>query len=325
MNHSMSRKRKHVLAAAVASAGLASVLATPAHALLITFSEEVDGELINAQVAGDNSGLTSALIDASNKMPFGSGFFVETFDRATASALPAVSIPDNEGFFDDELGAPSAGTMEPSLLGGLGIIEGVTESGEPSGCSINAWGGPAISAGGGGFGVRKGGVSYAATPADNDTCFAYGPQQGGTTPATVKIDYAPILQQGDSINYLGLYYGSVDDYNEIIFYSGNENEKLMVPGTLLDDGTLSGQEILDAREGQSGDRVDPRSNVYANFFFEPGETFTAFEFKTTGVAFEFDNVVVGLASRDVPAPAPLALLGLGLAGLVFARRGRGRR
>jgi len=305
--------RRTMLAAGV-SAGLAAFAAAPAQALLITFSQiDGGGNLINAQVPGDGSGLTSALISPTNMMPAGSGFFVETFDQATYTELPAVSIPGNVGL----AGAGTAGTTEPSLLGGLGVIEGGAEGG----CSINAWGGPELSADGGGFGVRQGGISYAANPADNDTCFAYGPKPQGSLPASVKIDYTPILQPGDSINYLGLYYGSIDDYNEIAFFSGDQ--LLEIPGnTLLNDGILSGSEILGVSGGQSGNQVAEGSNVYVNFFFDPTETFTAFEFRTTQVAFEFDNVVVGLSSRDVPSPAPLALIGLGLAGLGLARRGR---
>src|SRR5690606_4565649 len=151
-------------------------------------------------------------------------------------------------------------------------------------------------------------TGVAATPANNTTCFGFGPQAGGALTASVKIDYSPILAPGDSINYLGLYYGSIDNYNQIDFYSGT---------TLL--RPLTGAEILGSQGGTSGDQYQSGSNVYVNLFFNPEEAFTAFELRTTDRAFEFDNIVVGLSSRPpvtpVPAPPALGLIVLGMLGL----------
>lgn len=289
---------------AFAIAPLLCGFSLPSSALLIDF--------IGAE-ATDGSGLTSRLIDPSNVMPANSGFFVETFDVSTYTPLPA---PGNNGLG----GANTAGTTEASLLGGLGTIQ------QNQGCSINSWGGPAITAENGGFGVRKGSAGFAAAPGrgsanQDNTCFAFGPRQGGgassNTPATVKVDYSPILAPGVSIDYLGIYYGSIDTYNNIAFYSGDE--LLTTDSGFLMDGILQGQEILNALNGQSGSQSGAGSNVYVNLFFEPGEVFTAFEFRTSGVAFEFDNVVVGLDNR-VPAPATLGLLILGLGGLVLRKK-----
>jgi hypothetical protein len=292
--------------AITAAAGLAMAAALPAQALLITFG---------GQNALDNSGLTSSLISNTNQMPAGSGFFVETFDVATYTELPAVSIPANVGIN----GTPgTAGTTNASLLGGLGeIIQPAGANG--SVCSINAWGGPTFSATGGGFGIRQGSTGGAAAPANDDTCFAYGPQTDSPgDEATVKIDYSPILAPGVSVDYLGIYYGSIDTYNSIRFYSGEG--LLTTADGFLEDGVLEGEEILEELGGSSGNQTAPDSNVYVNLFFSPGETFTAFEFVTDGRAVEFDNVVVGLNNRSVPAPAPLALLGLGLLTLLARRR-----
>lgn len=295
---------KRTLAAATFTA-VAAFSALPAQALIITFSQfDGGGNLINAQVPGDGSGLTSEFIDPSNMMNPASGYFVETFDQATYTPIPRAD------------GTGPAGTTDPSLFGGLGQILG----GQADGCSINAFGGPDISTTGGGFAIKKGSNSAGAAPAGDNTCYAFGPRPNGGTPATVKIDYSPILRPGDSINYLGLYYGSIDNYNNIAFFNGDT--ELQVGNSLLSDGVLAGSEILAASGGTSGNQLQSGSNVYVNFFFEPGETFTAFEFRTTGIAFEFDNVVIGLASRDVPAPATLALIGLGLAGLSLTRRRR---
>ena len=43
-------------------------------------------------------------------------------------------------------------------------------------------------------------------------------------------------------------------------------------------------------EDNSGNQIR-NSNVYVNLWFQPGDQFTSFEFYTTGVAFEIDNVV----------------------------------
>lgn len=233
------------------------------------------------QAALDGSGLTSSFIPASNT-GLGFGWYIETFDPATANGAPGLtaSIP--------------------------GISIG-------SGCSVNSYGTVGITPGGGGFGVQQGSTSSGAAPAGDSTCFGFGPQTGGTLPATVKIDYTALLTAGVKVSYLGLYYGSIDTYNDISIYDG---ESLI--------RTITGTEVLAAGGGTSGNQTAPGSNVYVNFAFAPGEAFTAFEFHTTGVAFEVDNIVVGTTDRtnNVPEPGSVALLSAALLGFVATRRRR---
>jgi len=165
------------------------------------------------------------------------------------------------------------------------------------------------------YAIRKGTLpNVAATPAGDSTCFAYGPKTG--TSAEVRINYSPLLATlgtGASLNYLGLYYGSIDTYNDLDFYDANNN--------LL--RTVTGKEIITQFNGQSGNQTSDRSNIYVNLFFAPSEQFTSFAFRTTGIAFEMDNLAIGFNVRAVPEPGSLALLGLGLGALGLSRRRKG--
>jgi hypothetical protein len=274
-------------------AGLAVLSATlamaPAHAVVITFGGQ------NTNVAGgDYSGLTSNFVPVSNIVNPATGYIVETFDDATKNPY-----------------------LPPGTTAAIpGTNMNIQQN---AGCSINSFNTLAITADGGGFAVRDGTAGYAAMPANDSTCFGYGPQQNGTLPASVKVDFTPFLaQSGALIDYLGIYYGSIDTYNDIAFY-GRNGQLLTIAGSLLADGVLTGAEVLAANQGTTGNQFQPGSNVYVNFAFAANEAFSAFEFRTSGVAFEFDNVVIGLNNR-VPEPESLALVGMGLLGLALSRR-----
>ena len=113
------------------------------------------------------------------------------------------------------------------------------------------------------------------------------------------------------ITYLGFYWGSVDTYNDFKFYSD---------GNLVTQ--ITGTQLLSALGGQSGNQSSPASNAYVNIAFSIAEQFDTLVIDTSGIAGEFDNIVIGLSTREIPVPAPtgLALFAFGLVALGLRSR-----
>ena len=139
-----------------------------------------------------------------------------------------------------------------------------------------------------------------AAPAGDDTYYysvAYPDSNGtGTFQAAAGVSY----------DYFGLYWGSIDDYNTLSFYSN---------GSLI--ATINGLDVI-AAGAALGDQNAAGANRYVNFWFDT--TFDRIDFSTTDFAFETDNHA--FANTAVPAPAPLALFAAGLLGIGFSTRRR---
>lgn len=113
-------------------------------------------------------------------------------------------------------------------------------------------------------------------------------------------------------NYFGLFWGSIDSYNSILFLM-NGVPVGQFSGT--DIATLTG---LTANGGQTL----TASNRYINFDF--GNTlFDQVELSTTNFAFEVDDIAFGdPAPENVPEPPSLPLLLIPLGSLALLRRPR---
>ncbi len=253
---------------------LSALLAASAVITVPAHAYVINFDFTNTNVAGgDFSGKTSPLLGADNVAAPGSQLFVDTF------------------------GAKNGG-------------------GNSFGCGLDT---PSslVNLSGGTYGFRTGyQPGVAAPPAGDSGCYAYGPGPGGALPDAVRITYLglpPGIAPGSKLNYIGLYYGSIDTYNDIIFY--DENNKKLV--------TITGSSLINQFHGISGNRDADSTNIYVNIFFNENETFRDFEFVTKGRAFEFDNLAVGfnqVLPNKIPEPGSFALLGLGLAGLCATRR-----
>ena len=257
------------------------------------------------QVATDGSGLTSLYVPANNQIGLSNfnGFFLETFDTATGMFLGVPGLASNPQTTSSS--NPNITIAQPT--GG--------------GCGFNAAGNVGVTTVGGGLGIQKGSMGgVAAAPFGDTTCFgsAPGSQVGNPTasqgasagsPASIFLDYStllasPLVKAGQKVSYIGFYLGSIDFYNSIYLYSGNTVKE-----------SISGAQLLGSNAQYVGNQNSALSNIYVNMYINETEGIDKIEFRSSGVAVEMDNVVVG-----VPEPESLALMGLGLVALAASRR-----
>jgi hypothetical protein len=113
------------------------------------------------------------------------------------------------------------------------------------------------------------------------------------------------LSLGARYDYFGLYWGSIDTYNYLSFYLGEQ---------LVD--TFGGSNLPPLVA--DGNQTAWSSNRYLNFFFTDGDLFDRVVVRSDGYAFESDNHA--FAAVAVPEPGTLALLAVGLLGIGASRR-----
>ncbi|MDX2231363.1 MAG: PEP-CTERM sorting domain-containing protein [Leptolyngbyaceae cyanobacterium bins.349] len=111
------------------------------------------------------------------------------------------------------------------------------------------------------------------------------------------------LNFAQALDYFGLYWGSVDTYNFIDFYSG---------GSLL--RTFGGGDISTTARGSWTGASD---NLYVNFFASAGQSFDRIVLRSNGTAFESDNHAYR-ESSSAAVPEPATMTGIALAGAGFA-------
>ena len=134
-----------------------------------------------------------------------------------------------------------------------------------------------------------------------DTPYLSVPKAVTDDPQTATVDFG-----GGSYDYLGLMWGSMDNYNKIYFLSGG------VDGSVV--GTITGSDV--SRDSASGGQEDWENNAYVNIFSTVA--FDAIRIESTSYAFELDNLAVGV----IPAPGAILLGSIGVALVGWMRRRR---
>lgn len=130
------------------------------------------------------------------------------------------------------------------------------------------------------------------------------PYLDSTKYSTVSGGKTSTFNLGVAADYFGLYWGSIDSYNTISFYLGNSLVQ-----------SFSGTPVASLL--QNGGQTSWASNRYINFSFV-NATFDKVLLISGSNAFETDNHAFRKAS--VSEPMTLVLMGLGLFGLMAARR-----
>lgn len=204
--------------------------------------------------------------------------------------------------------ALSAGVMTTDLGGGLADFEGIPSATNPGNSAPPQGsfsdGGASFS----GYGILMTGTTsglYAAPYGDGTQYLTVQPN-GSTETVTF----------GGSTSKLGLYWGSIDTYNSIVFYKN---------GSIVD--TVTGTQAAAVIPGSAnGDQSSDTSNRYLIISDILGGSFDEVVLTSTENSFELDNLAWGPVTNngpgETPLPGALPLLAsaLGGAGLLRWKR-----
>jgi len=135
--------------------------------------------------------------------------------------------------------------------------------------------------------------------AKDNTPYLAVPGEASATDPFVTVAFGA----GD-LYYLGLHWGSMDDYNMIEFLSGGPTGSVV--------GTITGDQVW-IGTGPSGAQAILQTNQYVNIFST--RAFDSIKITSTSYAFELDN----LAIVPVPGAVLLGILGLSAVGLKLSK------
>lgn len=156
----------------------------------------------------------------------------------------------------------------------------------------------------GNFSITTGTTAQlAAAPLGDTTPYLVVPGLGLGTSGTATLNLTTALPN------LSFYWGSIDSYNTVTFWSGAN-------GTGTNLGSFTGGMIPGATADGSQATAANNRRVFFNF---GGSTAQSVVFNSTAIAFELDDIATGSA---VPEPAIWATLiaGFGMIGVSMRRR-----
>jgi hypothetical protein len=217
------------------------------------------------------------------------------------------------------IGVLSLCLMGMSTAARAGITVDALVGGAPSGVSYANFDGVPLGAGGGTSGgitvsftgdgqAVQGSVSgvYAAPFLSNGNGTLFGDPNNGpdtTTFLTTGTGSVTLSMPGQEM-YVGLLWGSVDNYNTLSLYNGS---------TLV--GTVTGTDVTASANGDQG----ASGTFYVNI--NSTESFNTVVATSTSNAFEFDNVAFNPTAVPEPSSFILALIG-GVGAFSYSRMRR---